>query len=636
MCGIYGALLPRSDLGRTMSAMQDLLRHRGPDAAGLEKVPGGLLGHLRLSIIDLSAAASQPLWDAGRRACISFNGEIYNYRELREECRRAGMEFRSASDTEVIVNQYLLHGEASFDKLNGIFAFCLFDARSGDFFLVRDPMGVKPLYYARTEEAIFFASELKALIRTGAVPAEVDPAALQAYLQLDFVPAPLAMVRGVSKLREGHLLHVRPSGEAAVRAYASLQEEPEAPRKATPFASDVAEFDRLIHGAVERQLVSDVPLGVFLSGGIDSSIVAQAAVEVSGSRVSTFSIGFEDRSFDESSFFDEVAGAIGSDHHTEVLRPGAMLDLIPSLPQIACEPLADGSIFPTTLLCRFARRHVTVALSGDGADELLAGYPTYHAARLARPLRALPPAAARGLAGLARAVLPVNYDNLSPDFKVKKFLDGLDPDPILRNARWLGSFRREDLPGLMQSYDEAPQRDLERMLHEPALKIPRAPMLEKLLRMDQRFYLGDGVLVKVDRASMSCSLEVRVPFLDPGIVAFARSLPGDRKLAGGDFKHLLKAYASGRLPAPVLSRPKKGFGTPLGKWFRKELKGLLGDVLSPRRVEQQGFFRGRSVARLLEEHWSGRRDNRKLLFNLLSFTLWRDALGDAAPPVRGR
>jgi asparagine synthase (glutamine-hydrolysing) len=634
MCGIYGVLHPARDLEDGLPAMRSFLRHRGPDGEGVAKVRGGLLGHLRLSIIDLSPAAAQPLWDAERRACVVFNGEIYNYRELREECRRAGMSFLSESDTEAIVNQYLLHGEAAFDRLNGIFALCLFDARSGDFYLVRDHMGVKPLYYAETGDGLFFASELKALVRTGVAAPRIDPAALQAYLQLDFVPAPLSIIEGVRKLREGHLLHASPSGRREVRCYSRLAAP--VPDRRAPLAEDAAEFDRLIRRAVERQLVADVPLGVFLSGGIDSSIVARAAVEVSGRRVATFSIGFEDPSFDESRYFDEVARAVGTDHHSEILGPRAMLDLLPLTPHVACEPLADGSIFPTYLLCRFARRHVTVALSGDGADELFGGYPTYTAARLASPLRLLPLSWSRALAAAAARALPVSYDNFSPDFKVKKLLEGLHPDPILRNHRWLGSFPAEELPRLLQRWEPAHQRDLEAMLREPAEAAGDAPLLERILRTDQRFYLQDEVLVKVDRASMASSLEVRVPFLDPEMVAFARSLPPERKLRGRRFKILLKHHARGRLPDSVVARPKKGFGTPLGKWFRKELKDLLGDALAPRRLEEQGYFRGAYVGRLLEDHWAGRRDNRKLLFNLLAFSLWHDTLKDPAPPALGK
>jgi asparagine synthase (glutamine-hydrolysing) len=302
-----------------------------------------------------------------------------------------------------------------------------------------------------------------------------------------------------------------------------------------------------------------------------------------------------------------------------------MLDLVPSVAEVVSEPLADGSVFPMLLLSRFARRHVTVALSGDGADELFAGYPTYRAASLARGPSLLPRAVRRVLAGAADAVLPVNLDNLSFDFRLRKFLSGLDPDPILRNARWLGTFPPEELPFLLRSHDERLQPELERLLHEPSAGIPRRNGFEALLRTDQRFYLQDQVLVKVDRASMSCALEVRVPFLAPEMVAFARALPADRKLSGARGKALLRAYAASRLPPEIVERPKKGFGAPLGKWFRGELRELLEDVLSPASLARHGLFEPAFVARLLREHAAGRRDHRKRLFNLLMFQLWWSA-----------
>jgi asparagine synthase (glutamine-hydrolysing) len=626
MCGIHGVLAPRGDLSAALEEMGARLAHRGPDGAGIERTPRALLGHTRLRIIDLSEAASQPLWDAGRRACIVFNGEIYNYREIRDECRRAGLELRSASDTEAIVGLYLLEGERAFARLDGIFAFCILDARSGEAFLVRDPMGVKPLYWAPRPEGLVFASELGALVGSGLVPPDVDPAALQAYLQLDFVPGPGSIVRGVSKLREGHLLHFDASGKWSIRRYAP----PPPPVADGPgsFERDVAEFDRLIHRTVERQLVADVPVGVFLSGGLDSSIVARTAAEVSPSRIATFSIGFEDPSFDESRWSSLVAASIGSDHHVEVLGPRALLDLIPSVAEVLSEPLADGSIFPTILLSRFTRRHVTVALSGDGADELFAGYPTYRAAGLALWLSRLPRPVRRALATAADEVLPVSHGNFSLDFKLRKFLAGLDPDPVLRNARWLGTFEPEELPLLLQDHDGTLQPAFERLLHEPSAESPGVSGLESLLRTDQRFYLQDQVLVKVDRASMSCALEVRVPYLAPEIVAFARALPPDRKLRGAQGKVLLRAYAANRLPPEIVGRRKKGFGAPLARWFRGELRDLLEDVLSRASLERHGIFKPAFVSRLLRDHATGRRDHRKRLFNLLMFQLWWNAFAE--------
>ncbi|HYM62218.1 MAG TPA: asparagine synthase (glutamine-hydrolyzing) [Thermoanaerobaculia bacterium] len=630
MCGIYGVIGAAGELAPAMRAMRDALRHRGPDGEGLVHLKGAILGHLRLSIIDLTEAAAQPLWDSGRRVCITYNGEIYNYRELRQECLAAGLDLHSQSDTEVIAGQYLLHGERAFARLNGMFAFCLHDARTGESYLVRDPMGIKPLYYAETPAGLVFASELGALMRSGLVSSDVDRAALQAYLQLDYVPAPMALLRGVRKLREGHLLHADAKGGRTIRAYSPLAgPSPEQRRWDDP----VAELSRILREVVKRQMIADVPVGVFLSGGLDSSIVAQMASEVAPSRIRTFSIGFEDASFDESRHFDAVARAIGSEHHTEVLSASAMLEIVPRIAEVLSEPVADGSIFPTYLLARFTRQSVKVALSGDGADELFAGYPTYRAARIADRLPMT--AARRPLLAAANALLPVRHENFSFDFKVKKFLAGLHRDPILRNARWLGTFLPEDLPDLLEDFQPAPQHKLEAMLHEPAALAPRGNALEALLRTDQRFYLQDGVLVKVDRASMAHSLEVRVPMLDLELADFARSLGPEWKLRGRSFKAILKAHAArAPLPAAVVTRPKKGFGAPLAFWFRGPLRDLAGDVLAPARLARRGLLRPAYVTRLLEEHWSGRRDHRKAIFNLLLLTMWLDAL-DATPRFVG-
>ncbi|MEW5853902.1 MAG: asparagine synthase (glutamine-hydrolyzing) [Myxococcota bacterium] len=627
MCGIYGVLHAGGDEAAVLVEMDQLLAHRGPDGAGLTRVRSGALGHRRLSIRDLSPNGAQPMWDASGRACVVYNGEIYNHRELRAECERAGLTFRSTSDTEVILSQYVLHGEAAFSRLNGIFAFCLWDADTGVAYLVRDPLGVKPLYYAPTSRGLYFASELKALTHSGAVAPQVDHAALRTYLQLDYVPSPLCLVRGVSKLRAGHLLAVHPDGRQEMRCFSTLEDAARLPTEDPQGA-----FADVIRSAVERQLVADVPVGVFLSGGLDSSIIAQTATEVLGQPVESFSISFEDPSFDESEHFQCVAKAIGSRQHTRVVRAADLLELLPRLPRLVCEPVADGSIFPTYLLCRFAAEHVKVVLSGDGADELFAGYPTHVAGMLAEPLRALPRTLTRLLARAAHAGIPVSLDNLSRDYRLKKFLTGLARDPLVRNARWLGTFMPEQVDTLLVE----PTRDtfpLERLLHDEVRVPAQVSLLERLLRMDQRFYLQDQVLVKVDRASMANSLEVRVPFLDHEVVRFSRALPARFKLRGLESKHLLRRHAAARLPPSIAARGKKGFGTPLARWFQRELREVLHDTLSPRVLARHGLLRPGPVQALLDAHQAGRRDHRKELFNLLTLTLWLEDMRNVARPA---
>lgn len=617
MCGIAGVISQDERLAPLAHRMHETLGHRGPDGEGSETLGGVTLCHRRLSIIDLSDAAAQPMWSSSHEAVIVYNGEIYNFRELREECVRRGMAFRTSSDTEVVLNLYLLDGEKAFARLNGMFAFCLHDRRSGDSWLVRDPMGIKPLYWTAVGKGVAFASELGALIAARCVPFEIDREALQAYVQLDVVPAPMSIIRGVQKLPGGSLLRIAANGLVTQQRYSRLAVEESAP--APDAAGDVERFDALVRAAVERHLVADVPVGVFLSGGIDSSIVARVAASVAG-RVSTYSIAFDDPSFDESNWSSAVAKLIGSDHHVERLTAAAMLDLAPEAARVTSEPLADGSIFPTLLLSRFTRGDVKVALSGDGADELFAGYPTHRMIRAGRAFAVFPRPVRRLISTGLHAALPVSHDNLSLDFRIKKFVDGADRDPVLQNERWLGSFAPEELGNLLTTFDRGAQDRLLLAFHEPGAGIDDP--LERVLRTDRRFYLQDGVLVKVDRASMNSSLEVRVPMLDHDVVRFANGLPADRKLRHGESKWLLRQWAKRHFPDEIWKRPKKGFGVPLARWFRGELRGLLHDTLSPASVARDGFFQPAAVERLLQAHDQGRRDERKRLFNLLTFTLW--------------
>ena len=625
MCGIYGLLQPRGDTVPGLQKMRRHLAHRGPDGEGLERLSNAILGHQRLSIIDLTETGAQPMWDVRRHVCITFNGEIYNYRELRDECRKAGMEFRSASDTEVILNLYLVQGTRAFARLNGIFAFGLIDTRTGDAFLVRDPAGIKPLYYGRSANGIAFASELGALIASGWFPLDVDPSALQVYMQLDFVPSPMSIVRGIRKLPGATLLHVSRDGTESVRRFSDVPDE-EIPASPNPEA-DVDRFSALMRQVVERQMIADVPVGIFLSGGIDSSIVAHSATQVAG-RVSTFSIAFDEPSFDERPYFETVARAIGSEHHTETLGPSTMLDLFPRVASLVSEPLADGSIFPTYFLSRYTRQHVKVALSGDGADELFGGYPTHRLSSIGRTAALLPRSVRNAIANGAHRLLPVSHANLSLDYRIKKFLEGLDRDPLVQNERWLASFQPEEIAEVATFFDPEAQRALVATFHAAVENVSPGRPLERILRLDRRFYLQDGVLVKTDRASMASSLEVRVPFLDNAMIAFANGLTADRKVRGRTSKWLLREYARRYFPESIWRRPKKGFGAPLARWFRADLRPLVRDTLSPSRLERDGFFRTDAVMTLLEEHESGKRDHRKKIFNVLMFTMWYEWASD--------
>ena len=622
MCGIVGNVLARADRtpdAAVLKRMNDRITHRGPDDEGVfVQGPAGLAMR-RLKIIDL-ATGHQPMTGEDGRVWTVFNGEIYNYRELREAHAARGHVFTTRSDTEVIVHGYEERGVASVGDLDGMFAVAIWDAPARTLLLARDRLGIKPLYYAVLPDQIVFASELKALLEHPAIERTLDLTALSRYLAHEYVPAPHSILRAVRKLPAGHWLTYT-DGRVKLEPYWDVNFQRGA-------GIDEAEAVEALRAALDRSvkqhLVSDVPLGVFLSGGIDSSAVAAFAARHFPGRLKTFSIGFEDPSFDETAHARRVARVLDTDHQEEILDPRAALDLVTRLPELLDEPLGDASFLPTYLLSRFTRRSATVALSGDGGDELFAGYPTYQAHRLAGPLELIPPLLRRRLLRPVVERLPVSLDNLSFDFKLKRFVAGLDFAPVDRHAAWLGSFtpaeQRELFAADALARMEAPPSYA--AFHEMLSHAPSASGLERMLYLDLKGYLGEGVLTKVDRASMACSLEVRVPLLDHRVVELATSLPMHLKLRRVTTKYVLKRALAGVLPRDILERPKKGFGIPLGRWFRGELAPMLRDVCAPEVIRRAGLFRPEAVGRLLAEHAEGRHDHRKKLYTLLAFQLW--------------
>jgi asparagine synthase (glutamine-hydrolysing) len=633
VCGIAGFTADtlighRADA--VIRAMCDALRHRGPDDEGYH-TGGAVLGARRLSIIDL-AGGHQPIPNEDGTVWVVQNGEIYNFPELRAEAARRGHRFRTRSDTEVLVHLYEDHGPDLVDRLEGMFAFAVWDARLRRLVLARDRMGKKPLHYARPRGGLVFASELKALLRHPGVTPALSAAALARYLAFDYVPAPLAIFDGVAKLPPGHVL-VFEDGNARVSRYWDLP----APDGNGAGAPDAAErLLRLLEAATARRLLSDVPLGAFLSGGIDSSAVAALMTRHSASPVQTFSIAFEERSFDESRYAREVATCLGTDHHEEVMAPAVMAALASRLGEILDEPLADASILPTYLLSRFTRRYVTVALSGDGGDELFAGYPTYQAHQVARRLAWTPRPVLIGARALAGR-LPVSYADLSLDFKIRRFLSGLGHPLALRHTLWLGTFGPHELPEVLAP-DVWRAVEADDLLAEVRGHLRAArdrDWLGTLLYLDAKLYLQDGVLVKVDRASMACSLEVRCPFLDTAVVEFASRLPAHQKLRGLTTKFLLKRALKGLLPDRILHRRKKGFGVPVGAWIRGPWRDLFRDVLGRDRLTRQGLLNPQAVARLLDEHLAGTHDHRKKLWNLFVLQIWHRTYMEGNAPLPG-
>lgn len=622
MCGIAGFVNRdgRSADQDVLARMTATLVHRGPDGDGLYcRGPAGL-GHRRLSIIDL-AGGSQPMPNEDGSIWVSYNGELYNELELRDRLRGNGHVYRSDSDTESLVHLYEDEGPDFVRSLNGMFALAIWDERRSRLVLARDRMGQKPLYYAETPGGgIVFGSEPKALLAHPDVDHGLDHDSLRRYLFYEYVPAPYSIWKGMKKLPACHRL-VWENGTTRIERYWSAP-TPSGERGREPFESAAERFWEEFRAAVARHTRSDVPLGVFLSGGIDSSSVAAALCELEPARdVQTFSIGFDDPSFDESAYFQSVARRLGTDHHERTFSAETVVDLLPDIVSWLDEPFGDASILPTHLLSRFARESVTVVLGGDGADEILAGYPTFAAERAARFFGRLP-RSARALAGAAAGRLPVDHGNLSFDFKVKQFLRGAGEPLALAHQRWLGSFSGAEINGLLVQ-DGCVDVEAEHLARASALA-PEADRLHRSLALYQDTYLPEDILTKVDRASMATGLEVRAPFLDAELVESIQRLPSAFKFGRNRTKRLLKRAASGRLPDMVVNRPKKGFGIPVAKWLRGPLAPLVSELLGRERLERQGIFRPDDVARRVQEHREGVRDHRKPLWTLLMFQLWHD------------
>ena len=574
----------------------------------------------RLSIIDIEGG-HQPIHNETSTVWVVQNGEIYNHLELRERLIAAGHSFYTRSDTEVLVHGYEEWGEEMVERLNGMFAFAVFDRRRGEILLARDRMGIKPLHYAIDGKRLVFASELKALLCDPALRKGIDPVSLDQYLAYEFVPSPRSIVNGICKLPPAHTLAWSLSeGGQRVRRYWAPELSPgddQARRRSLD--EECEELRSVLRESVRKELISDVPLGVFLSGGIDSSAVTAMMTQLGG-EVKSFSVGFAERSFDEAPYARQVAEHLGTEHHELTLEPGMLLGLIPKLPTLLDEPLGDASIIPTYLLSAFTRQHVKVALGGDGGDELFAGYPTMQAHRLAGYYRRAPRVLRKGLVEPVVRRLPVSRDNLSFDFRAKRFVSGAGYPTAERHQRWMGSFGAEERAAVLSPEVRNGLSSDVPVVDGAAAGDP----LNQVLLLDMRMYLESDILVKLDRASMMASLEGRVPLLNNDFVEYATHLPLNLKLRGLRSKFLLKRALRGLLPDSILNRPKKGFGIPVADWFRGPLKEQMLSVLSPERLARKGLFDPAAVGRLIEDHLDGRRDNRKQLWTLFAFELWHD------------
>jgi len=566
--------------------------------------------------------------DPEGRFWVTYNGEIYNHAPLRRQLERRGHDFRTRCDTEVLVHGYAEWGTAELlDRVNGMFAFAIWDAARRKLVLARDRMGQKPLFYSQLSDGtIVFGSEVKALLAHRDVENVVDEDGLAAYLTFEYLPGRLSMVRGVRKLLPGTWIEAREGSISELRYW-------DLPIGDHPTPADATErFTELFDAAVARRLMSDVPLGVFLSGGVDSSSVAASVTrQRPPASVKTFSIGFEDETYDESSVARRVAEHLGTEHHERVFTADAMRDVLPQVVALLDEPFGDASLLPTYLLSAFAREQVTVALGGDGPDELLLGYPTFFADAFAGVFSKLPRPAREGFRAMGK-MLPVSSKNFSFDFKVNSFLRAADARPEWRHALWLASV----IPG---SNDDVLHPDLrvaqpaERVLDFAGRLYDAPNTTSHLQRLSYQYscsYLAEDILHKLDRASMAVSLEARSPFLDRELVEFMARLPADQKLENRSTgKAILKKAMRERIPLEVIERQKKGFGIPVAEWLKGPLNPMVDELLGESRLRDAGYLEPKTVRRLIDEHRRNRRNHRKVLWTLLSFELWRDARGIA-------
>lgn len=629
MCGIAGVFrydpARRREMaplaGETLGRMSRSLTHRGPDDVGTHLAPQLGLTMRRLAIID-PASGQQPLYSEDGKLVLVCNGEIYNYRQLRERLIARGHRFRSKSDCEVLLYAYREYGLSMLAQLRGMFAFALWDDDRQRLLLARDRVGIKPLYVADYEGTLVFGSELKALLASELLPRRVDPTALHHYLSLNYVPAPFSLLAGVEQLRPGELL-LCDAGGVRKETYWDLRFQQE--------VHDEAEWTRQIRDklaeSVSSHLVSDVPFGAFLSGGIDSSAVVALMAQLLDEPVSTFTIDFSEKSYSEAAYARQIAELYGCNHH-ELTASSQIVDLLDELVWYADDPLADSSMLPVYRVAELAQKHVSMVLTGDGGDEVFAGYETYQAYFVRELYRRVPAILRQQLVRRIVERLPVSLTKVSFDYKAKRFISGAELDAEESHFWWRAIFSEPEKSALYsRSFREA--LHLESSV-EPTANLYRSLFaqsgsddpLARMLYVDTRFYLPADMLVKVDRMTMAHGLEARVPFLDHELVELAARAPSKLKLRGRRKKHLLKEAVADLLPREIIDRKKAGFNVPVNAWLAGELRETVARHLSPEAIAAAGFFEPSQVTRLVTEHAERRADHSYRIWGLLCFQLW--------------
>ena len=624
MCGICGFYNTRGPADRrTLKRMNDQIIHRGPDDEGyFLKGPVGLSAR-RLSIIDL-VTGHQPQSSESRTATITFNGEIYNYRELKQQLSARGMRFRTASDTEVVINLYQAYGKDFVHRLNGMFALGIYDEKTRSLVLARDRLGIKPLYYYLhpDHKSLVFASEIKSILQYPGIPREIDPVALDYFLTLEYIPAPFSLFKGIFKLPAGHLLIYK---DRQIRTEEYWDVRPGTRTGNLTRLQD--EFRHLLRDAVTRRMISDVPLGAFLSGGIDSSTIVSQMCHQSPKKIKTFSIGFEEKSYSELTYSNMVADLLGTQHTIRELKPD-INHLVMQLAEYFDEPLGDFSNFPTYLVSRTAREQVTVVLSGDGGDEIFGGYEHYIAQKISRILDVAPFRPFHPLMARFTHLFPPSRKKKGWVNRIKRFSEGLNHPCSLRHFRWMLFLTSRDKkklysPAFLQEYflDPLNQRNpFDKHFHRAS----HFPGINQDLYLDLKTYLADNILVKVDRTSMANSLEARVPLLDHRLVEFAFSLPPDYKVRGHTTKWFFKEAMKDTLPPQIIHRRKEGFSIPIKNWLKTDLKDLMMEYLSPARIKDLGYFHSPRIQHMIREHLQNRQNHSHRLWSLILFNLWRE------------
>jgi asparagine synthase (glutamine-hydrolysing) len=628
MCGIAGFVESPTtstpftpDESRALvHQMCEVIRHRGPDDEGVWVDEGVALGMRRLSIIDLSTG-HQPIHNEDRTVWIVFNGEIYNFPELRRELEDAGHRFYTSTDTEAIVHAYEQWGTRAIAKLRGMFGLAIWDTRTKSLLLARDRIGIKPVHYAEVNGRLYFGSEVKSLLEAPDLPRDIDLDALDHYLSFLYTPRDGSIFRSVRKLPPGHVLTWRDGGISIERYW----QMPAVEDFSGSEADAIRQLRGVLAGAVKCHLLSDVPLGAFLSGGIDSSLVVGLMAETSGARVKTFSIGFDEPAFDELEHARRVANHFGTEHHEFVVKPDA-IQILDALVSHFDEPFADSSAIPTWYVSEMARKHVTVVLSGDGGDELFGGYDRYVPHPRVVAFDRYSPRAVRRVAAIAAAQLPHGA-------RGKNFLRHVARDEQGRYLDAIRFFGADEKPALLTAdvRRQLDGPDPETRLARHFERLARLPWPSQMMRFDAETYLPEDVLTKVDRMSMAHSIESRVPLLDNEVMAFAASLPSAMKIKNGRRKHALKEVAATLLPREILERRKQGFGVPLGVWFRGNLRELFADTLLSPAALQRGYFQAAFVRRIVDEHLSGKRDHTLRLWQLVVFERWHQQYVNSFP-----